>query len=205
MRPLPSKDELVKILSQAVERFNASFERESLLAGPLGGLDAQVAEYRVAHEQAVSHRLAFYLERELRQAGIVSDAGQVVVDCEYSQHLFDDKTIRVLKSKARSFLRAKRSPIAVIGRDDVYDFGIRPDILVHRRGYDVPTNLIILEVKRWTNRERAHDRIKLRLFTEPGLNKFEYVLAAAVYIRNDWVPLKRVLKVGPRFHQGKRF
>jgi len=143
-----------------------------------------------------------YLECDLRQKDFVNDDGQLVVDCEYNQHLFDQKKIRVLVEQAQAFLSAGRKPLPVGARDDVFDFKIRPDILVHRRGSDGPTNLMVLEVKKWTNPDKQHDEQKLRLLTKLGLNTFGYVLGAAVYARDDLLEEQRALEIGPQIHDG---
>jgi hypothetical protein len=141
MNTPPSKDDLLHVLQEAVDRFNGSIDRESLLCGFFPGLEQQVSQFRAAHEQAISHRLAFYLECLLRKHGVVTDKGPIVVDCEYNQHLFDDKKLVVLIKDAQAFLDAGRKPIAVPGNNKVVEFVVRPDILVHMRGKDGPTNL----------------------------------------------------------------
>ena len=202
MNDLPTKDELVSLLEASVLRFNNSNDRETLLVPPDWGLEYPVSEFRVAHEQAISHRLAFYLEDSLRQKKFITDDGPLVVDCEYNQHLFDRKKNRVLVGEAHSFLAAGRKPLPVGGRDDVFEFEVRPDILVHRRGYDGPTNLLVLEIKRWTNPDKQHDEQKLKLLTKLGLNTFGYVLGGSVYARNDLPEKQRMLELGLRIHDG---
>ena len=203
MNNIPTAEKLTSAVDAAIKRFNNSVDRLELLCMPQPGLEYLVRRFRVAHEQAIAHRLAFYLEANLRELGVIDDAGPIVLDCEYNQHLFGPKRLRVLKKDAAPFLAAKRSPIRIEGRDDVYEFEIRPDILVHRRGHDVPTNLIVLEVKRWTNPDRKHDEQKLELLTKVGLNIFGYVLGAAIYARNDREGAERKLEVGLRFHEGQ--
>jgi hypothetical protein len=199
----PTKGELVLLLKAAVNRFNKSIDRETLLAAVDYGLEHQVSLFRVAHEQAISHRLAFYIESILRAEAVITDKGPLVVDCEYSHHLFDRKKICVLASEAGMFLKARRSAISIEGRSDAIEFEIRPDVLIHKRGVDGPTNLLVLEVKRWTNPDKAHDSQKLKLLTKLGLNAFGYVLGAAVYARNDFPPKQRVLEVGLCLHDGQ--
>lgn len=201
----PTKDDLILLLDSVVKRFNDSHDGKTLLSGVDLGLDYPVSEFRAAHEQTISHRLAFYIEDALRQSDprIITDKGPLTVDCEYNQHLFDRKKIRTLLKDAQEFLKAGRKPQKVEGHDDLVDFDIRPDVLVHRRGVDGPTNLLVLEVKRWTNPDRLHDQAKLTLLTKLGLNTFGYVLGAAVYARNDRNGEERLLEVGPRFHEGK--
>lgn len=207
MKALPTKAELGALLDAAVKRFNRSNDGKTLLSGDDLGLNYPASRFRVAHEQAISHRLAYYLEDALRhpEIKIITDKGPLVVDCEYNQHIFDRKKVRVLKKDAQRFLQAGRKGIPVRGRKDLLDFEIRPDVLIHRRGVDGPTNLIVLEVKRWTNPDRLHDHDKLVLLTTFGLNTFGYVLGAAVYARNDRKGRDRLLEVGPRFHAGKAF
>jgi hypothetical protein len=63
---------------------------------------------------------------------------------------------------------------------------------------------MVLEIKRYTNPDRRHDELKLRLFTEGGINTFAYALGAAVYARNDVAPEQRELVLGPGFHGGRQ-
>jgi hypothetical protein len=203
MTKLPTKEDLKHFLQASVDRFNGSVDCESLLRAPQAALDKPVSRNRVAHEQAISHRLAYYLEDLLRKSGIVTDEGPLVVDCEYNQHLFDRKKLRILLRRAQPFLKARRSVIPIRGSRTIIDFEIRPDVLLHMRGEDGPKNLLVLEVKRWTNPDRKHDELKLELLTKLGVNTFGYVLGAAVYARNDRKPEQRILEVGQQFHSGE--
>ena len=71
----PSKDDLVSLLDAAVKRFNDSKDGKTLLGSDYG-LEHQVKEFRVAHEQAIAHRLAYYLEDALRhpEVKIITDS-----------------------------------------------------------------------------------------------------------------------------------
>ncbi len=199
----PSKDDLVSLLDAAVKRFNDSKDGKTLLGSDYG-LEHQVKEFRVANEQAIAHRLAYYLEDALRhpEVKIITDDGPIIVDCEYNQHRFGRKLIQILKAEAEEFIKAGRTALPVIGRDDLVQYEIRPDILIHQRGIDGPTNLMVLEVKRWTNPDKKHDRQKLMFLSRLDVNTYGYVLAAAVYARNDLAAADRELQVGPRFHGG---
>lgn len=200
----PTKDDLVSLLDAAVKRFNNCKDGKSLLGSDYG-LEHQVKEFRIAHEQAIAHRLAYYLEDALRTSDpkIIMDDGPIIVDCEYNQHRFGRKLVQILKAEAGEFIKAGRAAIPVEGRDDLVQFEIRPDVLIHQRGIDGPTNLMVLEVKRWTNPDKKHDQQKLMLLSRLDVNTYGYVLAAAVYARNDLDGAKRVLEVGPRFHKGE--
>ncbi len=204
MNDLPTKEDLVTLLDAALHRFNNSEDGKTLL-GTDHGLEYPVRKFRVAHEQAISHRLAYYLEDALRSPDvkIITDEGKLIVDCEYNQHRFGRKLVQILKAKAGEFIKAGRAAIPVEGREDLVQFEIRPDVLIHQRGIDGPTNLMVLEVKRWTNPDKKHDQQKLMLLSGLDVNTYGYVLAAAVYARNDLKGPDRVLQVGPRFHGGK--
>jgi hypothetical protein len=207
MNSPPTKDELVLLLEAAIKRFNKSNDGKTLLSGIDCGLDYPASKFRAAHEQAIAHRLAFYLEDALRQPDvkIITDEGPFVVDCEYNQHLFRRKMIQMLLADSAKFIKAGRKAIQVRGRHDVVEFEIRPDVLVHIRGKDAPTNLMVLEVKRWSNPDKKHDGKKLELLTNLGLNRYGYVLGAAVYARNDLKGEKRVLQMGPKYNGGIAF
>jgi hypothetical protein len=205
MNLLPNQEQLLTWVKSAVRRFNRSADKRTLLCEQEQNLQREVKPFRIAHEQVVAHRLAFYLESRLRREKVVNDKGVLAVDCEYNKHLQNRKIIRVRRAEVRAFLEAGRAARRVPGMPGIREFEIRPDIIVHRRGHDRPTNLLIVEVKRWTNRERPHDQQKLKLLTEVALNPFGYVLGVAVYIRNDLTTTKRKLEIGPKFHAGLPF
>jgi len=47
-----------------------------------------------------------------------------------------------------------------------YDFGVRPDLIIHKRGHNYPHNLLIIEFKGWwSNRQKyGRDREKIEKF-----------------------------------------
>ncbi len=75
-------DVVWQCLENAVKRFNESTDQQSLL-GPRNPDDPRGP---AASERAISHRLAFYLESELRTLGLITDDGPLAVDCEYNRH-----------------------------------------------------------------------------------------------------------------------
>ena len=90
-----------------------------------------------AHEQSMSHRIAFYLER--RFAGLN-------VDCEYNKHLAGAKELMVQESRDKhcSCPSCRKRTVQHIETDEVC---FRPDIVVHKRGND-SENLIAIEIKK---------------------------------------------------------
>lgn len=85
------EDIIWQCLNKAVNRFNSGGDRESLLCPLNENPDAEPGP--AASERAIAYRLAFYLETELRNMGLISDIGPIVVDCEYNRHLKGEKTL----------------------------------------------------------------------------------------------------------------
>lgn len=111
-----------------------------------------------AHEQAVSHRIAVYLED-------VFESEKLNVDCEYNKHLEGEKVI-ILKGfdLDRCNVCKCHSCVAVIegGLDILPEKQFRPDILIHSRGND-EKNLIAIEIKK--GKECEFDQVKLKELT----------------------------------------
>lgn len=83
------------------------------------------------------------------------------VDVEYNRHGMDPKRVEVDPG---------------LGKDLVY-----PDVIVHRRGTD-ESNLLVMEVKKSTNREpRGRDRKKLKCCVEQF--KYEFAVLVDIPIR----------------------
>ena len=53
------------LLQMAIERFNASLDRETLLCPRTNAIMESAADWPAASERAIAHRLAFYLEHIL--------------------------------------------------------------------------------------------------------------------------------------------
>ena len=123
-----------------------------------------------AHEQAISHRIAVYLEAWFE------DCKRLTVDCEYNKHLHakksgtfsytDFKELKKQFRKCRCAACSNASP-----EDDLKEKLFRPDIIVHSRGND-NANLLVVEIK--TNVICPFDITKLRALTRPKANKGEY-------------------------------
>jgi len=124
-----------------------------------------------AHEQAISHRVAYYLENQFSE----SDRKELNVDCEYNKHedaykishidlgkYLDEyeqvefETCRCYKCK-KWLNKAFSKPL--------HKKPIRPDVLVHSRGHNGPDyNLIAIEIKK--DKICPFDKAKLRALTE---------------------------------------
>lgn len=143
-----------------------------------------------AHEQAISHRIAVYLERKFRRFN---------VDCEYNRNMGDTKKLKFLLDSinlsADCCLPSRSSECAKIEKyknkypsKNTLEKSFRPDIIVHlRRSND--NNEIIIEIKK-TN-DCNFDKEKLKLMTKQD---GEYAYKLGVFIRfekgtgNNWLP-----------------
>lgn len=161
---------------QAVEEL---YENDGYLFDPDHGL----------HEQTVSHRLAVYLERRFLKNKTFRTCN-LSVDCEYNRNRDDCKKLYGPCMDCRESCRIKelKTPFVYDRRSysDARDFvrsypegkPCRPDIIIHQRGENHPTNILIVEVKKNSNRENGHkivDLIKLSAFTcRKGDSEYQY-------------------------------
>ncbi len=112
------------------------------------------------HEQTVSHRLAVYLEKNLRKSSIFRK-NDFSVDCEYNKNGKKLKIVSCYSCPNRDCVLLKNRSFEKINC-------VRPDIIVHKRGNNFPTNLLIVELKKKTNKnfnEKYKDKMKLSAFT----------------------------------------
>jgi hypothetical protein len=198
------------LLQMAVERFNASIDRETLLCPRTNDVMKSDSDWPAASERAIAHRLAFYLEHLLiHEFQLLPDA-MISVDCEYNRHGQAGKTQGISKELAEIVLAAKRKAVkaaeAVKSPEDAaanfaeFVISVAPDIVVHRRQVD-EHNLLVIEVKKATNKEDPrYDDLKLKKFTEP--NDYHYELGAAVVAFDDVAGNKRFLKVVGIYENG---
>ena len=132
-----------------------------------------------AHEQAISHRVAFYLENVFCEC----DRAGLNVDCEYNKHLDDSKRVNIDGTEypkeeyencgcaaCRKLQKKKSLPNKLF----------RPDVVVHSRGND-DRNQIAIEIK--TNKICPFDKAKLEALTKLKANggKYEYQLGVFLY------------------------
>ena len=116
--------------------------------------DSLISE-RKGMEQACVFRIGLYLQERLKKAKI----SDVVVDCEYNKNGDHPK-------KTLMFLE-----------------GIRPDLLVHKRG-DNTKNLLAVEFKGWWNKSKNRDEEKLKSLTSPD-EEYQYLLGAFVRLGKE--------------------
>jgi hypothetical protein len=126
-----------------------------------------------AHEQAISHRIAVYLEHFfLWRPGLN-------VDCEYNKHLDASKTgefdVDYFKAMRSKFSECECWSCMHPAFEKFPEKLFRPDILVHSRGND-DANLIVIEVKR--DVVCPFDLTKLKALTTPKASggRFGYAL-----------------------------
>ena len=108
-----------------------------------------------AHEQAISHRVAYYLESQFCKGMNLN------VDCEYDQHLDACKTFNFEKEyKKCDCVGCKKAR----EKKPNPKKRCRPDVLVHSRGND-DRNLIVIEIKQ--DERCLFDEAKLKALTKP--------------------------------------
>lgn len=143
------------------------------------------------HEQAISHRLAVYLEKYFKRLQYYK-ANELSVDCEYNKNGRNEKKVYQNCrdcSRENCFIKRYNSPVVAKVRNRNITFAnaqefvasyynesrtqgkaSRPDILVHKRGNNSPYNTLIIEIKKNSNQEendKVIDKIKLSYFTCP--------------------------------------
>ncbi len=141
----------------------------SFIANDLGLLDLS------AHEQAISHRIAVYLETVYGPEGLN-------IDCEYNKHLGEPKKVDLENINPEEFRTCNCDSCRDIVKGNIYaieDKHFRPDILVHSRGND-KRNLIAIEVKKL--RVCPFDEAKLKALTKPRKAGGEYGYDLGVFI-----------------------
>jgi hypothetical protein len=208
------------LLRMAVERFNASIDRDTLLCPRANDLMKSPADWPAASERAIAHRLAFYIEHILIHEFLLPPDAMITVDCEYNRHRHAAKTHTISQELVGIVLAAKRKAVKVEmisrrkGKLDACDqkpdnlgidspefvFSIAPDIVVHRRLVD-DDNLLVIELKKDTNKESPqYDDLKLKQFTHPY--DYHYELGAAVVALDDVVGNKRFLRIAGFYEDG---
>lgn len=128
-----------------------------------------------AHEQAVSHRIGYYLE------GIFAKE-KLNIDCEYNLHLGKPKEIDLDDLDPALFRVCKCASCKKILAGNlgaIPEKSFRPDILIHSRGND-GRNLVAIEVKK--KKECPFDEAKLRALTKPREARGEYGYELGVFI-----------------------
>ena len=154
-----------------------------------------------AREEAISHRLSFYMEKTLENSKTKWDFSfqaeeieSLVVDCEYNKHKDGGKVL---------------SEIIIKYPDKKTDI-VRPDIILHKRNSGL--NLVIIEVKKKNSREKQYAKDKVQAFVESSYNyqlgiyiefnsgaeysNHEKVADIATFSNNDYkIPNKKLLNM----------
>jgi len=193
-------------LERALARFNESQDREGLLR-PRCANPKTVSESAAAGERAITHRLAVYLELELRCKELVGKCSPIAVDCEYNRHESEHKS-HAADAEDRIFDIVREARKNYLLPDDYgyYVFSVQPDIVVHQRGID-DDNLLVIEVKKRSNPETPeYDALKLELFTTPknGDRGYGYHFGAWVIAEDIGDLGDRFLRIESRFAGGTK-
>jgi len=192
-------------LDKAVKRFNESDDVGTLLC-PRCENPKNKTEKSAAGERAITYRLAFYLESELRGAGLINDVGPLVVDCEYNRHLARGKSLAAeAEERIKKIVNEARERELKADDDGYYVFSVAPDIVVHQRRTDI-NNLLVVEIKKESNTEsEEYDSLKLELFTKPKHDNrgYGYKFGAKI-VAEDEETVRRELKIVMQYKNGER-
>ncbi len=114
------------------------------------------------NERTISHKLGEYLQVEFPR---------LKVDCEYNRHGDEIKRLLVPRDN--------------INWDDTEARTVFPDIIVHERNND-KNNLLVIEVKKSSNKRNEFDESKLEAFTkEPYSYSFGLFLEISMTNTDD--------------------
>jgi len=134
----------------------------------VGKMDAYLLENDLRKE-AISHRLAYYLEETLLEDKIL-DLKNFSIDCEYNSGAgYQRKYLQIKWPKGSQSQLRKR------------DQHVRPDIIVHQRGRDYEnTNLLMVEVKKSSTISQTAEKFAVLKCEAYRKSSLRYLFAAYV-------------------------
>jgi len=152
----PTKKVLMDCLVKAVARFNNNIDKQTLLCARDKDGKSNIEAGTAANEPTIAHRVAFYLECELRLSKVVTEGGPISVDCEFNRHLNGRKKLTADKEYQQIVEEAHRNPVPVQDNDGDpqrksdgrFEFLVIPDIVVHERQCE--RNYLVVEIKKRT-------------------------------------------------------
>ena len=133
-----------------------------------GETDRKLLEYSI-DEYAYPHHIAKYLEVYFSKFGYD-------VDCDYNKVGKTGEVKKGENTSPNSNMRTKPK-------------GLRPDIIVHKRGNEVENNLLVIEIKKDEARQsrKNKDREKLRDFTSMSRQlRYKYGLFLTISIKKPF-------------------
>ena len=128
------------------------------------------------HEQAISHRLAIYLEEEIRE---IVNTPDLSVDCEYDRCFNDEKFLNRYEKSINI-----KNWIKILCQQNEIDKIVRPDIIIHHRGEQC-YNLCVVELKKknCSQKDMNWVDIKLKALTdEKGGFRYRYGFAIEISV-----------------------
>jgi len=127
-------------------------------------------------ERAITHKLAEHLQRTFPE---------YKVDCEYNKYEKIDKFIGIDRENlSKRLIKKYHEKLESLELDGLLSISTYPDIIVHIRGCN-KHNLLIVEVKKFHGEPVELDELKLKAFTEHGINPYEYQLGVSVIIKTN--------------------
>src|ERR1039458_4547612 len=129
------------------------------------------------HEQAISHRIAVYLESSIEEL----ESRSLIIDCEYSKHLDDFKYWDLNTIRTQDFVSCGcKACTAILDPDPlrksragrgIGERHFRPDIILHQRKVD-ENNLLAIEIKK--DKLCGFDIEKLKTLTRAKMGGGQY-------------------------------
>jgi hypothetical protein len=126
-------------------------------------------EFLITHnvsERSITHKLAEYFRRRLEP--IFNEISDLSVDCEYNRDVTQGEGhSKEIKFELKEQTQNLQKRFADKGDEEgLVTISTYPDIIIHKRGHNKPTNLLIVEVKKENSSVSSEqDHMKLKVFT----------------------------------------
>lgn len=124
------------------------------------------------HEGAISHRLAYYLEKNLRSL-CPNEFKDVFVDCEYNRFGSFPDSIKELPGLEK-YLTGKNQD-----RDEKI---VRPDIVLHKRQSKTDKNFLVIEIKKISDDDYVDGKQYTKDKVVAFVNSSRYSYAFGLYL-----------------------
>lgn len=130
------------------------YDKDLICNCPLEGKNAEILGKHYVGERSIVFRFAYYLQNELVKNPKYATYN---LDCEYN----------------RNGISAKNLPS--------FPNGTFPDLIIHKRGRNYPTNLLVMEFKTYWNTDTERDKLKIKEFVDKdGSYRYKYGLIVVI-------------------------
>lgn len=130
------------------------YDRYLICNEPLKGVYTEELGKHYAGERAIVFRFAHYLQNEIVKNPKYATYN---LDCEYNRCGEETKTLPSFPN------------------------GTFPDLIIHKRGKNFPTNLLLMEFKTYWNPDTERDALKVKEFVDKeGCYRYKYGLVVVI-------------------------